>query len=285
MFNDESIIIAGSGASIPFNDDLYKNNGCGLPEQLVPIIQNNYSIGLNYFFQYGCPSTLTTFVDASFYLGNTSWLNKVPLIIAKEDKKLTSKENLLTLPMGKHYMGEEAWHIKSKMCLQCRIKVPLNDKQIKCTVCKSHLHPCGFFHSHLSGIFSLSLAIALGFYTIYLLGYDGCSVNNKTHFYQNQIQDFGKFRGVGVINHPKGQAYRTSTYNSPKKMNTEWFAPFKDLKNVKIYNVSEQSVIDVFPKINYEEFYAHFINSKQIDQNQGRNLIKSYIVEKTTSLC
>lgn len=284
MLND-SILVLGGGASIPFDDNEYKNSGCGFPKELTAIIQNSYSIGLNYFYKYGCPTTLNTFVDAKFYLGDKNDLNSLPLVIGKQDKLLaTVPNNIILFPIGKHYMGEHAWNIKYKMCQQCGTKVLLSSPQNKCHKCPTSLFPCGFFHSHLNGVFSLSFAIALGFKNIYLLGYDGCLVNDKTHFYQNQVQDMDKFRGVGIVKHPKGQVYRTSTYNSPDKMNKIWFAPFKDL-NINIYNVSPTSVIEVFPKITYEQFYKQVAENQAINQDQARLEIKDYIKKKIGEVC
>lgn len=285
MLNNSSVLILGSGASIPFDDDKFQNSGCGLDEQFTSIIRNSYSIGLNYFYKYGCPTTLTTFVDAKFYLGDKRDLSQLPFIIGKQDKLLTDiSTNTLLFPIGRQYMGEHAWNIKYKMCKQCSHKIPLNDLKVNCPNCKSNLIPCGFYHSHLNGIFSLSLAIALGFKTVYLFGYDGCGKDGKTHFYQNQVQDMEKFRGVGTVKHPKGQSYRTSTYNSPDKMNKIWFAPFKDL-NINIYNVSPTSVIEVFPKITYEQFYKQVAENQAINQDQARLEIKDYIKKKIGEVC
>jgi hypothetical protein len=93
-----------------------------------------------------------------------------------------------------------------------------------------------------------------------------------------------KFRGVGTIAHRQGKAYRTSTYNNPDKMNKVWFAPFKDL-NVNIFNVSEQSVINVFPKISYSELYMHFIEYTPINQIETQSKIQQYILQKTNEPC
>jgi len=142
------------------------------------------------------------------------------------------------------------------------------------------------------GIWSLTLAIALGFKEIYLLGYDCCEINGQTHFYQSVV-DLTKttpiyikgklvdnrlhYRGVGKLKNGK---YKTSTYNIKKHLNEKWFAPFEaERKTIKIYNVSPDSAIKVFEKINYEEFYNK-IQSNNVNQNDARQEIKQLILEK-----
>ena len=131
----------------------------------------------------------------------------------------------------------------------------------------------GFYSRHLIGLFALSIAINLGFKEIYLLGYDCCEINGQTHFYQG-VADLNahtdlyikgqlkhkRFEFFGVGKDPKGK-YKTSTYNKPDLINKKWFKPFMIEKDVKIFNVSPDSVLTLFPKLTYEEFY------KKIDTN------------------
>jgi hypothetical protein len=147
----------------------------------------------------------------------------------------------------------------------------------------------GVYTKQLIGIWALTLAIALGFKEIYLLGYDCKEINGQTHFYQGVI-DLNKttpiyvkgklkdnrlhFRGVGK--NPQGN-YKTSTYNNENKhLNKKWFAPFKQENNIKIYNVSPDSSIDVFPKISYDEFYSK-VKNNGIFQDQARANIRRII--------
>lgn len=270
------IIICASGASIPFIDKQYKETGCGLPTKIKNIIENNYSIGLNYWFQFGCETTFNYSGDFQFYLDNTRGLKKVPMILASDDPSLKNKnvtrihDNTILLPNSTKngYVGEGAWDRDNKG------------------------KPHGFFHKQLAGIYALNIAIALGFKEIYLLGYDCTGTNDKTHFYQN-VADLNKvtslyLRGVhkcdrshfgGVGKKPNG-AYKTSNYNSIKNLNEKWFAPFHaERKKIKIYNVSENSVINTFDKISYKTFFQQ-IENNQIDQTKARKDIKEFITEK-----
>ncbi len=143
----------------------------------------------------------------------------------------------------------------------------------------------------LVGIFAINLAICLGFTEIYLLGYDCCAINGQTHFYES-IADLTKstpiyirgvlkdtrmhYRGVGKY---ENGSYKTSTYNNERNhLNETWFAPFKNLKNINIYNVSPESAITVFPKISYDDFYAQVPNN-HIMQEQARANIKRIILD------
>ena len=267
MDTSKPIIICGSGASLPFIDEQYKETGCGLPAKLKNIIENNYSIGLNYWFQFGCKTTFNSSGDWQFYEDNKKELEKLPLIIASADASLKNKnidrthENTILLPNSGIYNGLDSW--------------------IK-----------GFYHKQLIGMFALTIAIALGFKEIYLLGYDCTEVEGKTHFYQN-VADLNKitsldlngvhktdrfhFRGIGK--NPKG-GYKTSTYNYINHINNKWFAPFHvERKKIKIYNVSTMSKINTFEKISYGAFFQQ-MEDNQINQTKARNDIKEFVIEK-----
>ncbi len=260
------IIICGSGNSVPFNDDIYKIIGCGLPDKLKHIIENNYSIGLNYWFQFGCETTFNSSGDWQFYIDNTEELKKLPLIIASEDPSLKNKnidrthENTILLPDAGTYHGINSWSE-------------------------------GFYHRQLVGMLGLTIAIAFGFKEIYLLGYDCMELEGKTHFYQN-VADLTKitplylngvlkenrlhFRGIGK--NPK-EEYKTSSYNYIKQINNKWYAPFHaERKKIRIYNVSTMSKINTFEKISYGTFFQQ-VDSNNIDQNKVREEVKTFIVD------
>ena len=270
------IIICGSGNSVPFLNSRYYSNhfSHGLEMKLEEIIKGNYSIGLNYWYKYGCPTTIVSFADYQFYQFNFKDLAKIPLIIGSHAPQLkkhnedNTHSNTILLKNSGVYNGKDS-------------------------IAK------GLYTKQLIGMWSLSLAIALGFKEIYLLGYDGCEINGQTHFYQGviditktmpeylngkHVNDLVVFHGVGrhQSGNVKGQ-YKTSTYNSKKHLNQEWFAPFhadrETRKNIKIYNVSPESAIDVFPKISYEEFYSK-IKNNNVWQDDAREDIKKIINEK-----
>jgi len=261
------IIIMASGNSVPFLNSQFYRTGCGLPLKLQELVHYNYSIGLNYFWRYGCSTTFNTFGDWQYYEDNYEDLKKLPLIIGSHDPQLV-----------KH--GKSIIHDNT---------ILLNNSGIyngKDSIAK------GVYTKQLIGIWSLSLAIALGFKEIYLIGYDCCEINSQTHFYQGVI-DLKKstpiyirekladhrlhFRGLGKKEN--GQ-YNTSTYNIKKHLNEKWFAPFQaERKTIKIYNVSPESAIEVFEKIDYETFYSK-IKNNHIDQTDSREEIKQIIQEK-----
>ena len=264
--NNSKLIICASGASLPFLNSQFYRTGVGLPLKLEQIIKHNYSIGLNYFFEYGCETTFNMSADWQFYEDNRIELKKVPMIITSEDPQLKNNkisrihDNTILLKHSGIYNGLDSWKL-------------------------------GFFSRQLIGIFSLSIAIALGFREIYLLGADCCQVNNQTHFYQGvvnleehvkvyikgQLKDKRfKFRGIGK--NPKGD-YKTSTYNYPNMINKKWYKPFLQEKDVKIFNVSTESAITLFQKLTYEEFYKQ-IGDNHIYQPDAREEIRKFILRK-----
>ena len=267
MDTNRPIIICGSGNSIPFMDGQYRGTGCGLPPKLKYIIENNYSIGLNYWFQFGCETTVNCSGDWQFYEDNREELKKLPIILASDDPSLQNKnisrihENTILLPNSGIYNGKESW-------------------------------TKGFYSKQLIGIYALTLSIALRFTEIYLLGYDCKEIDGKTHFYQevadlNEHKDIYvneklkdqryKFRGVGKTSK---NIYKTSTYNHINHINNKWFDPFHaERKKLKIYNVSINSVINTFPKISYGAFFQQ-IQDNNIDQTKAREEIKTFITNK-----
>ncbi len=263
MDTSKPIIICASGNSVPFLNSRYRNNGFkhGLEPKLEEIIKHNYSIGLNYWFKYGCETTFNTSGDWQFYEENTKELKELPMLVVSHDPQLVNAkidrthENTLVLPHSGKYNGRDSWKK-------------------------------GFYSRQLIGIFSLSLAINLGFKEIYLLGYDCCEVHGQTHFYQGvvNLQEHTKlyikgqlkdkrfrFRGVGK----NKNGYKTSTYNSEELLNKKWYKPFMIEKKVNIYNVSEESAITLFPKLSYEDFYKK-VNTNII-QSEARKDVWDFI--------
>jgi hypothetical protein len=258
------IFICASGNSIPFLNSSFYKHGSGFPIELERIIKYNYSIGLNYFFKYGVQTTWTSFCDWQFYEDNLEDLKKIPLIIGCDDpsfKSISISDKTILLKDSPIFHGEESI-IKGVYCKQ------------------------------LVGIFSLSLAIGLGFKEIYLLGFDACEINGQAHFYQG-VADLNKktpiylkgklilerehFRGVGK--HANGQ-YKTSTYQNKRILNETWFAPFKNLKDINIFNVSPNSAIDVFQKITYDELYKK-IHPSELTQIQMSKTIQDKVLSLT----
>lgn len=273
MFNQFPIILLASGNSIPFSDNK-------LDLKLKEIIQNNLSFGLNYFWKWGCSTTLNTFVDSKYYQTNFDDLSKLFLILGINHGDLkVVQENTILFPRAKYFFGEESWDYKNKKCMTCGYKCLKDSKQKSCHTCHSFLTPIGFNYK-LCGVFSLTLAIALGFKIIYLLGYDGIAINGKTHFYQDLVENQPKYnKGVGFKEINKIKRYKTSDYNNIKKINEETFAPYKNLQGVQIFNVSPESAINIFPKIDYSTFYQ-LIGTEKINQEVVRKEIKENILAK-----
>jgi len=153
---------------------------------------------------------------------------------------------------------------------------------------------CGFYRDIIHGVYKSSLtglfALTLGIYlldigTIYLLGYDGgekrtseCTTEFKsvqqrqrvgekdekgrerTHFYQDD--ENVNHRGVGKV----------SYYNTEGRTKRDW-GVYENETNVKIYNVSKSSRIEVFETITYAEFFIK-AKSNQISQKELREFTK-----------
>ncbi|KKL87499.1 hypothetical protein LCGC14_1934100 [marine sediment metagenome] len=267
---NKPIIIVGSGNSVPFLNSRHFSNGFkrGIEPKLEYLIKGNYSIGLNHFFAYG-ECTFTSFVDPAFYEDNYDKLKREALIIGHKDPSLQRHKYDITHPntiLLKSTNGYKGIHSFSE----------------------------GFYSRQLVGIWVLTLAIALGFKEIYLLGYDCKEINGRTHFYQgvvdlNEKRDLmvldkkvGEtfiYRGVGKKPEDKKGTYNTSTYDRPKNLNNQWFKPFLKEKDIKIYNVSPDSAIELFEKITYEEFYSKVPNN-HIVQSEARETIRQIIYKK-----
>lgn len=251
MFN--RCIIIGSGASV--RQSLWDISINKLP--VWNLIKNEITFGLNWSYKWLEP-TAQLFMDYQFYISFQNQLDKLPLVIGKDNPKIGISEyesnkkcipgnNLILLPPADKYYGEESW---SK----------------------------GFGKAQLVGLFSLTLACILGFKNIYLLGFDCCEIEGRTHFYQGDKENTGKFiwqrkehNGMGKI---KGR-YRTNDYD--KDISKEYFdAYIPELKKRNIWNVSLQSKITSFPKITYNEFYKTLeVNPNEFSQQEIRNFIIS----------
>jgi hypothetical protein len=102
----------------------------------------------------------------------------------------------------------------------------------------------------LSGFFALSLAIRQGYENIYMCGNDFGSKTAKTHYYQDDI----KVDSTG-IGHP--ELYRNNGQVKEEVRDWEYFNQY----NKNIINVSLESAIECFPKIDYPTFF------KKINEN------------------
>jgi len=106
----------------------------------------------------------------------------------------------------------------------------------------------------LTGIYTLTLACCLPFEEIYLMGYDLNRTDEKVHLKQ--------------LKHPNESllAYHQS----------HRFKYFKTFNH--IFNVSPQSAIEVFPKLNYDEFKTILAkDTQQINQEKAREWLKKQL--------
>lgn len=206
----------------------------GVNKGLWNKIRNKYTIGINYSFNFFKNPTFQCFVDGDFYNENKENMKDLFVIGNGDDK---------------------------------RIENPLKKDLLIKSSAKYHRDIAkGCYTPSLCGLFALSLGIYLlqkG--EIYLLGYDFGFIDDRidkkrrhyTHFYQNEIDH----RGTGKVNYYLGMD------------NLRRFNVYKDEKNVKIYNVSPKSRIEIFEKINYDQFFNKLTN-KNYDQDFIRQEIK-----------
>jgi len=109
----------------------------------------------------------------------------------------------------------------------------------------------------LSGMFALSLAIALKTPEIYLLGYDFGTPSLKdvnTHYYQ---KDLKHVFSTGMM-HP--DVYRDPNNEIKSFLND--FKVYLRETDIKIWNVSPNSNIPFFEKINYDQFFERIKDGK-----------------------
>jgi len=216
-------IIIGSGNSISE----------GIEKGLWSILKNEVTFSINDNIQFFNP-TVAMFGDWTCYKSRREFFSKHPLTIGRYSCQFNhpefdchSHEGLILLKSSNMYTGSEVF-------------------------------TKGFYSPILTGCFALSVAIALQFQEIFLLGFDECEINGKTHFYQD-IMGAGIFQNCegtdtsGVGKYENG-LYKTSIYNkSDKEINLLW-EPFKEVKNIQIYNISSKSRITVFDKMKMDDF-------------------------------
>jgi len=202
-------------------------------------LKDKFTIGTNYSYKV-FSATCQTFVDATFYNTEKENLDKLPMIIGQTRNIKVRGENLISLSCGSEY-----------------------DRNLS----------KGVYSARLCGIYSLSLAIyLLDIGELFLLGYDNGAitkdVDNKnrriSHFYQGEIEH----RGVGKCN-----------YYDSKNRGERDYGVYKQEQRVRIYNVSLQSNIPIFPKISYNEFFSK-LDTNIYDQNELRNYIKEKLKGK-----
>jgi len=231
----------------------------GLALGLKDKIKDKFVIACNYAFMHFDNNTFLAFCDRDFYkpvpkengtLDNPDIyeeLKKLSLIIGIDDG-----QNIQEFQLPNTLFFKRSKEYRQKDCLEN-----------------------GFYNSELklTGIFALSLASFLMNYegTIYLLGFDWTrrqpetidekNYNGKSdldiHYYEKEIIH----RGTGLIG-----AYERHDAD-------KYFKCFIE-PNLKIYNVSLQSNIEIFEKIDYNKMFD-LLSQKAINQNELRQDIKN----------
>jgi hypothetical protein len=150
-----------------------------------------------------------------------------PTVTTWMDKELINNKHMKALPLviGKKWLHNKS--TKNQILLKTSVEF---DRTLK----------NGIYCPSLVGVFSLSLAIFLlkNEGEIFLLGYDFKGTNGKDYFFQKEFKE---------------KCYYDDPL--PPTLDSTLFDPFKTVEDIKIYNVSPESRLDQFEKINYSQFY------------------------------
>ncbi len=245
----KQLIIIGGGTSI--KEGIFK----GLWDKL----EGKFTFGLNYSYNFFNASTAQLWVDKQFYSQHHQELDQLPLILCKYHSRMECHKC--------------EGHRNKESCENCNnIRIfskPSNSLVFKCVPHYSRDLKDGIYRSSLVGIFALSIGIYLldEGDEIFLLGYDFGNLDNKkddkgkflTHFYQEELDH----RGIGKI-----------SWYSSKNRAKDTFGVYKDENKVKIYNVSLNSKINTFEKIDYDSFFNK-LDKINYNQEELREYIKN----------
>jgi hypothetical protein len=233
----------------------------GVSLGLIPLLKNEVVFSLNDNIRFFKP-TVAVFGDWTAYRDRFKLFKHHPLVVGIYDTHFHWKiDGALSCPKQKDLILLKAsgeWNSN-----------PLQD---------------GLYSAKLTGMFSLHLAIQLGFTELYLLGFDCNAIGKSTHWY-DKVEGAGQFTDyegqprTGVGFHETGE-YKTSFYNnSDVLINSDWEPFKKELDKVQIYNVSPLSRINVFPKIDYSTLicalFPQMINQEEI-QKEIRTILQPF---------
>jgi len=242
MIPNECIIVGG-GKSIK-NADLAQLGAC---------LKNKFTVLTNYAYKYFEGSFLVC-IDENFYKSTDikknpdiyEELRQLPLIIGVDDR------------------------IKAEDALSNTLRLRCNPTQYF----RENAKEKSFFTGSLTGVFALTIASYLMNYegNIFLLGFDWTqrdvspidiqqhdqNTTVETHFYDI------KHRGIGHV----------SYYENHDPHN--YFKSFQEPK-LNIYNVSLESNIETFDKIDYTEMYS-LLSNEIYDQENLRNEVRSKLL-------
>ena len=134
----------------------------------------------------------------------------------------------------------------------------------------------GVYSMQLTGLFATCLAINFlqGKGELFLLGMDWTrrtlkeARENKivkTHYYSDIRHNGFGYTGFYENHNP----------------DTKWFKPFLREKNIKIYNVSLISNINIFPKLTSQIFFSKIKKRPDISQDAWRDYVRNLIKIKS----
>lgn len=219
---------------------------------ILKALEGKFVIGLNLAFKFINP-TFTAFVDPiSFYRKYYDDIKDLPLLVGRKSPNIPQSNNTIFLKPSSHYTRDLS---------------------------------SGCYHSYLAGLWGLSLGIyLLDIGTIFLAGFNngelpnikkeevniknvenknvvinekGKSYRKMSHWYQGKLEH----RGIGKVNF-----YKDTKAN-------KMFNVYKGEQRVSIFNVSPQSNLNLFPKINYDQMLQKMDNNSY-DQEELRLWIK-----------
>jgi len=219
----------------------------GLQKGLLSALENECKFVIN-FASYDFPSTANIFVDHEYYVQEKPHLDKMGLVIGRNDPKLkriySVSDNVILLNGSGYYFGKQS--IEK-----------------------------GVYSGALSGTFALSLAISLGFTEIFLLGMDFGAVNGKTHYYQ----DDG--RNLGIVKKESGEPGQYTNFTGVG------FEPSNPLLyKTSCYNSSAETLFNVYNPTEFVEFNFNDEQWKEllIDLKTGKKesviWLENYLSEK-----
>ena len=195
----------------------------GNEESIRSLMPNCFSIGINYSYKY-FKTDMQVAVDPEFISSHLPILNSFPISVVRKYTCLKHLDmgNTIALPIA--YTHKDLGRIVTE----------------------------GVYCHLLSGLFAMTLTLHLFLKlgrkgNIYMFGFDSKGVGKDaqgkelTHFYQG---DGENHRGIGFVDF-----YNKANHHAL------WDVYSRDIKTlgINVYNVSPQSAIDNFKKIDYKE--------------------------------
>ena len=214
----------------PYKSLIIIGGGTSIPQEISSLgIDNYFTFGLNHVCRYYEPTALL-WLDHNFYKKNKDYINN------KSSVTITKKKN----------NGQNPIDVIKPKITEHIYKASDNTTRI--------------IEYFFVGIFALTLGIDLGFKRIFLLGYDCCELNGKTHFHNYNKESRKK---------------HLRAYEQALKYYNRFFTVMP--KDTIIYNVSPKSKISVFSKLSYTGFLNKLNEDKEIKQEEARLWLKGLL--------